>query len=280
MKAILLAGGHGTRLYPATKILSKHLLCVFDKPMIYYPLSTLMLAGIQDILLISTRRDLPMYEELLGTGRELGINISYKEQLKPGGLPEAFLIGEDFIEDQNVCLTLGDNLFYGNDLIQKLDYGVQMVEAHLSGAHIWGLRVGDPSRYGVLHFRNGDKDFRIVEKPANAPSDYAVPGIYFFDNTVVKRAKELKPSARGELEIADLINKYAEDGFATVDTAGRGLAWLDLGTFDSLLDAAQFVQTIQHRTGLRIADLDEIARYMGYVGDTNGEESENATTGR
>ena len=264
MRGILLAGGNATRLHPCTKTISKHLLPVYDKPMIHYPLSTLMLAGITEILIISTRRHTWQYEEALGDGHELGIKICYKEQMRPAGLPEAFLIGEDFIGDENVCLVLGDNIFYANNLTDLLEEGVRIVEAHLSGAHVWGYEVSDARRYGVLRFLE-DNRFEVVEKPKDPPTNYAVPGIYFFDNTVAKMAKRLKPSARGELEIADLINTYSRRGFGSVDLIGRGMTWLDAGTFDSLLDAAQFVQTIQRRTGLRIGDIKETAQFMGYI---------------
>ncbi len=262
MKGIILAGGSGTRLYPLTRCISKQLLPVYDKPTIYYPLSTLMLAGIRDILIISTPRDLPMIRDLLGDGSQIGIRLSYKEQAKPEGIAQAFLIGADFIGKDPVCLILGDNIFYGNDL-------VKMIEASNSlkkGAEVYATQVADPERYGVVEFDSTGKAISLEEKPKAPKSNWAVTGLYFYDGNVVEYARALKPSARGELEITDLNKTYLARGELSVRKMGRGIAWLDSGTYDSLLTAGQFVQTLELRQGLKVACLEEIAYLKGYIG--------------
>ena len=257
MKGIILAGGSGTRLYPITKGISKQLIPVYDKPMIYYPLSTLMLAGIKDILIIST----PEYTQLLGDGSEWGISLTYKVQEKPNGLAEAFILGADFIGDDSVCLILGDNIYYGSGL-SKL---VQEAAEKIDGATVFGYHVNDPERFGVVDFDSNMKALSIEEKPENPKSNYAVTGLYFYDNTVVEKAKNLKPSDRGELEITDINKLYLDEGKLDVKLMGRGYAWLDTGTHDSMMEAASFIATIQKRQNLKVACLEEIAYRMGYI---------------
>ena len=261
MKGIILAGGSGTRLHPATLAVNKQLLPVYDKPMIYYPLSVLMLAGIRDILIISSPEYLDNYRRLFEDGLAFGLAISYAEQPKPEGLAQAFTIGADFIGDDDVALVLGDNIFFGAHLTDLLASAV----ARKSGATVFSYRVEDPKRYGVVEFGAGGKAISLEEKPANPKSHHAVTGLYFYDNRVVQLARELKPSARGELEITDLNRLYMDAGDLFVEQMGRGYAWLDTGTHDSLLEAAEFVRTIQHRQGIQIACLEEIALYQGFI---------------
>jgi glucose-1-phosphate thymidylyltransferase len=261
MKGIVLAGGSGTRLHPITQAVSKQLLPVYDKPMVYYPLSVLMFAGIQDVLIISTPVDLPNFRRLLGDGSRLGMRISYAEQAEPNGLAEAFIIGEEFIGDDDVALVLGDNIFFGHRFIEQLQESL----ATLDGATLFGYRVKDPERYGVGEVDADGRLVSIEEKPAKPRSNRAITGLYFYDNEVVKIAKNLQPSARGELEITDVNLEYLRQGRAKLVDLGRGFAWLDTGTHDSLLEAGQFVQTLEHRTGVRVACLEEIALDQGFI---------------
>ena len=264
MKGIILAGGSGTRLYPLTKVVSKQIMPVYDKPMIYYPLSTLMLAGIREILIISTPRDLPVFQELFGTGESLGLKMSYAVQDSPRGLADAFIIGEEFIWDDNVALVLGDNIFYGQSFSRTLRTAVERVEQQ-KGATIFGYYVRDPREYGVVEFDENGKAISIEEKPEHPKSNYAVPGLYFYDHDVVEIAKNVKPSARGEIEITSVNNAYLDRGDLYVETMGRGFAWLDTGNHDALLDAADFVAAFQKRQGLYISCIEEIAYKRGFI---------------
>lgn len=261
MKGIILAGGSGTRLYPITKTISKQLVPVYDKPMIYYPLSTMMLAGIQDILLISTPRDIGRFEDLLGDGSQLGIHISYQVQEKPNGLAEAFIVGADFIGDDSVCLILGDNIYYGSGLSELVQRSAQKQV----GATVFGYQVTDPERFGVVEFDVAHHVKSIEEKPEHPASHYAVTGMYFYDNQVVNIAKNLKPSPRGELEITDVNKVYLKKGQLDVELLGRGYAWLDTGTHESLYDAAAYIENVQKRQNLKIACIEEVGYRMGYI---------------
>ena len=264
MKGIILAGGSGTRLYPITKGTSKQLLPIYDKPMIYYPLSVLMLTGIKEILIISTPKDLPNFERLLGDGKELGIALYYKEQPSPDGLAQAFIIGEDFIDNDDVCLVLGDNIFYGHGFTDLLAKSLKNVQEQQK-ATVFGYYVSDPDRYGVVDFNSAGEALSIEEKPIHPKSNYAVVGLYFYPNSVVEIAKNIKPSHRGELEITTVNQEYLNRGDLKVELMGRGYAWLDTGTHDSLIDASNYIRTIESRQGLKVACLEVIACKMGYI---------------
>lgn len=269
MKGILLAGGSGTRLYPLTLAVSKQLLPVYDKPTIYYPLSTLMLAGIRDIMIISTPRDVPMIRELLGTGEQFGLSLTYKVQDRPNGIAEAFILAEQWLAGEEVCLILGDNIFFGHELRFKLEKASQLK----NGAEIFGYHVQDPERYGVAEFDAENRVISLEEKPKQPKSAWAVTGLYFFDGTVSQKARNLKPSLRGELEITDLNRVYLGESSLTLQKLGRGVAWLDSGTYESLLEASQFVKAIESRQGLKIACLEEIAYQKGWMNDAQLDQS-------
>lgn len=266
MKGIVLAGGSGTRLYPITKGVSKQMLPIYDKPMIYYPISTLMLAGIRDILIISTPRDLPMFEDLLGDGSNFGVKFSYKVQPSPDGLAQAFILGEEFIGDDAACMILGDNIFHGSYFIPKLETAIKDAEDK-DEATVFGYWVKDPERYGVAEFDANGKCISIEEKPEHPKSNHAVVGLYFYPNSVVRKAKEIKPSARGELEITTLNQSYLEEGKLNIQLLGRGFAWLDTGTHESLADASNYIETIENRQGLKVACLEGIAYRKGWISE-------------
>lgn len=280
MKGIILAGGSATRLYPLSKAISKQIMPVYDKPMIYYPLSTLMLAGIRDVLIISTPRDLPMFRELFGTGESMGMKFDYVVQEKPNGLAEAFILGDKFIDGDKAALVLGDNLFYGQGFSGMLKRAASLEK----GACIFGYAVKDPRAYGVVEFDENNKALSLEEKPNNPKSNYAIPGLYFYDNTVVERAKSLKPSARGELEITDLNKEYLKENTLKVEVFGRGFAWLDTGNCDSLLEASNFVETIQSRQGFYVSCIEEIAWRNGWIDNVQlkklGEQLEKTEYGK
>ena len=260
-KGIILAGGSGTRLYPLTKAVSKQLMPLYDKPMVYYPLSTLMLAGIRDMLIIATAKDLPLFQAVLGDGSGIGLNISYVIQERPEGIAQAFILGQEFIGSDSVVLILGDNFFYGQSIGSRL----QLVGDKNPGATVFGYSVSDPSGYGVMEFDENQKLCRICEKPSDPPSNIAVTGLYFYDNRVVEFAKQVEPSSRGELEITDINNRYLEEGLMAYEILGRGVAWMDTGTHDNLLDAANYIQTVERRQGLKIGCIEEIAWRMGFI---------------
>ena len=264
MKGIILAGGSGTRLYPITKGVSKQLTPIYDKPMIYYPLSVLMLAGITEVLIISTSQDLPRFEELLGNGEEIGMKFSYKVQPSPDGLAQAFILGEEFIGNDDVCLVLGDNIFYGHGLVEMLNQASQNV-THQDKATVFGYYVKDPERYGVAEFDDNGNVLSIEEKPTDPKSNFAVVGLYFYPNSVINIAKNVQPSDRGELEITTVNQEYLKNNALKVELMGRGYAWLDTGTHESLLEASNFIQTIENRQGLKVACIEEIAYEMGYI---------------